>query len=194
MGASSREHSWAQLLARHARAVHPTDAVWNLARPGFTTYNVMPEALPGERRPRPPNDRRNITRALSVHPYAVILSLPTNDTLSGVPFTQQQENFERIAEEAGRSGTHLYVMSSQPRNFPRPLREELFRFREWLSVRFAPRYIDVWPGLVGPEMRLREDLDVGDGTHVNDAGHLIIASQVVAADVFGRREERAQVR
>lgn len=191
MGASSRERSWAQLFARHARAEHPTDAVWNLARPGYTTFSVLPMPGPRERRPRPPNERRNITRALSVHPYAILLSLPTNDTLSGTPFVEQQRNFERLAEEAERGGAKLFVISSQPRNFPRPLRRELFDFRAWLATRFAPRFIDVWPGLVGDDMRLREDLDSGDGTHVNDAGHLIIAAQVALADVFGRRAEAA---
>lgn len=186
LGASSRATSWVGLVARYARAQVPTDAIWNLARPGFTTYNVLPEPTRGERRPRATNERRNITRALSVHPYAILLSLPTNDTLSGVPFADQQANFERLAAEAAQAHVHLFVMSSQPRNFPRPLRDELFRFRAWLGSRFAPRFIDVWPDLVGPEHRLREDLDVGDGTHVNDLGHLLIATRVVRANIFGR--------
>ena len=186
MGASSPSASCIGLVTRHARAMNATDGVWNLARPGFTTWSILPAPVRGEQRRRPPNLGRNVTRALSAHPYAILLSLPTNDTLAGVPVPEQRANFERIAQVISDAGVRLFVMSSQPRNFPGPLRAELFDFRGWLQQRFAPTFIDAWSDLVGPEHRLRADLDSGDGTHVNDAGHLILATRIVRANVFGR--------
>jgi lysophospholipase L1-like esterase len=93
-GIKPKDSCW---VNRFAHSLGPEVAVRNISKTGYSTYEVMPTGTRKEDRPAP-DEERNITKALSFHPDAIIINLPTNDAAAGYSLEEQQANFRAIMQ------------------------------------------------------------------------------------------------
>jgi lysophospholipase L1-like esterase len=177
-GASEEDSAWVWKYRTYLSAIDPDWEVINLAVGGYTTYQVQPTGWQWPAgRPRP-DTAKNITHALSLHPSAIIINLPTNDAASGFSIIEQTENFERLSAEASRAGIPLWVSTTQPRDLPLEKRWNLMTMRDWIGERFPDRVLDFWTGLATDDGLMLDHYDRGDGIHLNDAGHALLLTRV----------------
>lgn len=184
VGASQPEHAWVPRFRAHLAQKFPHFVVVNLAVGGYTTFHVQPARyVPPPGRPRPVAGH-NIDAALALAPSAVIVSLPSNDQAAGYAWSEQLANYERVAAAAALAKVQLWVTSTQPRNLEEAVRRRaLLTARDALRQRFPQRSADFWTPLAAADGSLKAELDSGDGTHVNDAGHALLAGVIIAAGI-----------
>jgi len=118
--------------------------------------------------------------ALALKPDAILISLPSNDQAEGYGLEEQLANYDRLAAAAGSARVPLWVTTTQPRNFRETERRQgLLAARQAILRRFSPRAPDFWTPLADSAGLIRPELDSGDGTHVDDAGHALLARVVI---------------
>ena len=182
-GASENDSAWVWRYRAYLSAINPGWSVVNLAHAGYSSYQLQPTGFAHPSgRPRP-DTTRNITRALSLRPSALIVNLPSNDAASNYSILEQMENYERIAAEAALAQVPLWVSTTQPRNFEDARLQNLITMRDWLRSRFVDRAMDFWDGLAAEDGSLLAPFNSGDGIHLNDAGHALLFDRVRAADL-----------
>ncbi|MCB1317814.1 MAG: SGNH/GDSL hydrolase family protein, partial [Leptospiraceae bacterium] len=95
-GPSSPDSAWVNRFRKTVQEHDSTAYVVNLAVGGFTTYNVMPTGfVPPANRPSP-NPNNNITKALSYHPTAIVINLPSNDAANNYTVAEQLANYDTL--------------------------------------------------------------------------------------------------
>jgi len=182
-GTSHPESSWVARYGALLAVAGHGDSVTNLAAGGYTTYHVMPAgARPPEGRPLS-DSLRNITRALRLAPDAVIVNLPSNDIAYGYSIGEVLACYDIIAAAARRAGVPVWFMTSQPRNLEAEGRRSLAAVRDSTLARYGAHAIDFWEGLADGDGAIDARFDVGDGIHLNDAGHRILFERVARAAV-----------
>ncbi|RVT49482.1 SGNH/GDSL hydrolase family protein [Rubrivivax albus] len=171
---------WVARLAR-TQSVHAVQ-VQNLARGGSTTYAALPAATtPPLDRPAP-DPGRGLDSALALQPSLLILSFPSNDTAAGYAAGETVGNLLTVRQAAAAAGVPTLVLGTQPRNDLAPSqREVLAAIDGALSGELGPCFVPLQPTLAGPTGGIHPDYAAGDGIHLNDAGHALIAHQVQAA-------------
>ena len=161
--------------------------VTNLARGGFTTYNLLPT---GTEIPDGINQSvdtsRNITQALSLNPQGLIINLPSNDAANFYSVEDQLSNYDRILAELQALNIPHWICSPQPRNFSNSeqviIQTEL---RDSTFQRFGDFAIDFWREFSSATGLLLSFWDSGDGVHLNDAAHRVLLERVLEADIPG---------
>jgi len=183
-GPKDPNNAWVSRYRAHLVQRFPNVALVNLAVGGYTTFEVQPTGyLPPPNRPAPVSDK-NITAALALKPSALIVNLPSNDQASNYPLAEQLANYERIASLAQSAHVPLWISTTQPRNFKDPAQAlQLMQARDAIARTFAPRTLDFWTPFAMPNGRIRPIYNSGDGTHLNDAAHAILADIVEAAHI-----------
>jgi len=167
-------------------SLNADNEVVNLAFPGYTTYQVLPTtAVPPADRPLP-DPERNITRALASAPSVIIVNLPSNDVAFGFSLAEQLANYGMIRTEAERAGVPLWITTPQPRNLDAAGREALDALLEASRREFADRLLDFWTDLAADDGSVRPEYDSGDGIHLNDAAHAILARRVEESRILER--------
>ena len=180
-GTSSVDSSW---VGRY-RAYLADDTRYqlvNLARGGFTTYNILPT---GTEIPTGVNQTidtdRNVNAALAYDPFAIIINMPSNDAASGYPADDQLDNFATTVMAATDEGVKVYVATTQPRNFSdTSLVEVQTEVRDSIYNRYGDMAIDFWTGIADSIGFIADSLNSGDGVHLNDAGQRILYERVLA--------------
>ena len=182
-GAEPADSAWVNRYRAWLQGINPANEVLNLALGGFSTYQLLPTTLFLKKYRPAPDSLRNITRALSLRPHAVIINLPSNDVASGYPVEEQMANFEKIMKKARCAGVPVWICTTQPRNFSadKVLRQLLAR--EAIVKTYGPQAIDVWEGLAEPNGLLDARFNSGDGVHLNNAGHEVVFEQVKSAGI-----------
>lgn len=181
-GASTTDSSWVGRYARYLGAQTPPIRVVNLAISGGTTFHILPSNVTIVSGRAAPDINNNITKAISLGPMAIIVNMPSNDTRDGVPVAQQQHNYEILAETARNSGVPLFICTAQPRNtLDSRGRSDQVIMMNWVLARFGSHAIDFWHDVTDGEGLMLEELDSGDGVHLNDVGHAILFNRVLAA-------------
>lgn len=184
-GASTPDSSWVGRYRTYIRSFDTTAQVVNLAIGGYTTYDVMPTGyVPPPNRPSPkPNN--NISAALAYRPAAIIVNLPSNDVAYGYGVEEQLANYDTLATRTGGRNVPIWIATSQPRNIADPVvRDRLRVVKDSILARYGNRAIDVWNGLAAPDGTILPQFNVGDGIHLNNAGHRLIYERVVAANIW----------
>lgn len=177
-GPSKTDSAWVWRYRTHLSGINHAWEVINLAVGGYSSYHLQPTGWQWPSgRPRP-DTARNITRALALRPSAIIINLPTNDAASDYSIIEQTANFERLSAEAARAGVPLWVSTTQPRNLSLEKRWNLMTMRDWIAERFPDRVLDFWTGLATDDGQMLERFDMGDGIHLNDAGHAVLFTRV----------------
>jgi lysophospholipase L1-like esterase len=185
MGPSDPSNAWVKRYQSYLSQDYPGFSVQNLAYPGFTTYDVQPsDYVPAAGRPAP-DPSRNISAALALNPVAILVNLPSNDQVQGWSTDEQMANHRRVVGLAKGSCVPVWVTTTQPRNFPsEAARKNLMEVRDKILQEFGSFAIDFWTGIANPDGTIKAEYNA-DGTHLNDAGHAILADRVKAAQIPG---------
>ncbi|MBB4077560.1 lysophospholipase L1-like esterase [Lewinella aquimaris] len=180
-GASTPDSAWVNRYARSLEGDTRFEVI-NLGRGGYTTYHILPTGStipPGVN--IVPDVTRNVTKALSFDPFAIIVNMPSNDAANNFPVADQLSNFANIVDAANEEGVNVYVATTQPRNFTNTAQVDIQReVRDSILARYGERSIDFWTGLAADNGFILDSLDSGDGVHLNDGGHRILFERVRA--------------
>ena len=184
-GANPSDSSW---VKRYKRAVYQKDtriSLTNFAMGGYTTYHLLPTGTIIN----PPtgifiDTARNISKALSLNPYAVIVNLPSNDAANNIGVDQQMENFGLISAAAINAGVDCWVCTTQPRNFSNSnLVQIQMDVRDSIFSEYGEYAIDFWNGIADTNGFILPQYDYGDGVHLNNAGHRILFQRALEKDI-----------
>lgn len=165
----------------------------NLAKPGYTTFHVLPTGTP-----IPPqlsvtiDTSRNITHALSFRPKVVLVNMPSNDAAYSIPVADQMHNFQLIMDTASYSGANAWITTTQPRKFNDSLKVQLQEIvRDSITCIYGDQVIDFWKGFANSDGTIKQIYNAGDATHMNDLGHALLFKRILAAGIV-KREERTR--
>ncbi|HRY98005.1 MAG TPA: SGNH/GDSL hydrolase family protein [Bacteroidales bacterium] len=180
-GASTPDSAWVNRYKALLQELNAGNMLYNLAVGGFTTYRIMPDGFqPPANRPLP-DTSHNLSAALELQPDAILINLPSNDVASGYSLNEQLSNFDSLATLCHQHGVELWVTTTQPRTFS-PAGVMLQQaVRDSLLARFGNRAIDLWTGFANAQGTLDSLYNSGDGVHLNDAGHALVAHRVCLA-------------
>lgn len=184
-GASPSDSSW---VKRYTKAMYQRDTrttLTNLAKGGYTTFHLVPTGtpiIPGIG--IAPDTARNITKALSMQPYAVIVNLPSNDAAHYFGTIRQMHNFDLMAQAAHDAGADIWICTTQPRNFSNSyqiqIQEEV---RDSILSIYGENAIDFWNGIADNNGYILPQYDAGDGVHLNNSGHRILFERVMEKNI-----------
>ncbi len=184
-GTSSPDSSWVSRFKKYVQLIDSNNEVINLAKGGFTTYNIMPSDYIPQKGKRYPDVNCNITMALKYNPQAIIINLPTNDTECGYTIMEQINNYKVIVEAANKVNVHVWITTPQPRtNFDYTHRQKLVEMKDSLCRVFKNRVIDFWTELELEDGEINPIYSFKDGIHLNDLGHKILYEKVVETNIL----------
>lgn len=185
-GASPIDSSWARKFARYVTMQNPLSSVVNLATGGYNSYHVMPSGTtPPANRPFPVDTARNITKALSLNPKAIIINLPSNDIAFGIPVAEVKANFEILFAKADSAKVPVWFTTTQPRNGLSPSEKAAqVELKNWILQRFGNKAIDFYTDIATPTDSIALLYNAGDGVHVNNAGHHVFFRKVVEEKIW----------
>jgi len=185
-GASPRDSAWVWRYRAYLTDIDSDFEVTNLAVGGYTTYHIQPNEYESPEGRVSRDTLRNITRAIALGADAIIINLPSNDAAKKFSIIEQTQNFERVAAKADSAGIPLWVCTTQPRNLPDSGRMNLITIKDWVLSRFGDHALDFWSELAVEDGSMRSAYNSGDGVHLNNAGHGVLFSRVVGADIPAR--------
>ncbi|MCB9309771.1 MAG: T9SS type A sorting domain-containing protein [Lewinellaceae bacterium] len=205
-GASPRDSSWVNKYA----ASLSTDSrfkVVNLAKGGYTTYHIVPTGTVSSGISIVPDTTRNITKALSYQPYAIIVNMPSNDAVNNFGLDQQMRNFDLIVKAAQAEGVQTFICTTQPRNLGSQSQIDIqTSVRDAIFSTYGDHAIDFWTGIAASNGFILSQYDSGDGIHLNNEGHDILFHRVVdkridtlsckptgVEDVFFQNDDRIKI-
>ena len=106
------------------------------------------------------------------------------------PFTRMY-----VLSESSVVPVQLWLSTTQPRNFNHASQLiNLMQTRDAISEKFAPHVLDFWTAFAAPNGFIKAGYDSGDGTHLNDAAHAILAEIVEAAHIPEQLEGTLEVK
>lgn len=184
VGASTYANSWVGKFTAYMQSLNTNNSVVNLGVGGYNTYTIMPTnwTIPAGR--PSPDTSRNITYALSLKPDAIIVNMPSNDTAAGYPISEQQANFQTIVSLATAAGVPIWITTTQPRNFDATGIAKQMTMRDWITATYGSRSIDFWSTVANADGTVNPTYGAGDGVHLNDAGHQVLYSRVIASNLL----------
>jgi len=184
IGPKQADNAWVPRYQAYLAARFPSVTLVNLAVGGYTTFHIQPTGYaPPPNRPAPVTGK-NITAALALSPTAIIVNLPSNDQAGNYSLAEQLANYDRIANLTTSQHVQLWLSTTQPRNFGDAAQlDHLMQARDEVLKRFAPRALDFWTPFAAPNGFIQASYDSGDGIHLNDAAHAILADIVERARI-----------
>jgi lysophospholipase L1-like esterase len=186
-GLENPDSSWVNRYRTFLQKSNPEIEVINLAKGGYTTYELMPsDYVTPESRPRP-DSARNITRALALSPTAIIINLPSNDAAVGVPVNTQLANYDTILARTAALEIPVWITTTQPRNLPEDGRQNLMAMRDSTLIRFGDKAIDFWSDLADEQGLITPIYDSGDGVHFNATGHQLLFQRVTQKAISNKQ-------
>lgn len=192
-GASDGDRAWVGLLESDlAAALTGRLSMWNFAEGGYTAYELEPGS----------GARGSVDDALAVRPDLLVVALAgSNDLTPEITTEKFISQLVSVRDAATAAGTPTFFMGILPKTFSQGERELLASWNQamqqsfrscWVPGAAAPHqacFIDVFDALASAELGLAPELDSGDGSHPNDAGHMTLyrhASAVIKPYVCAR--------
>lgn len=154
----------------------------NLARSGLLTTQALPLGAAVPPGGLPPDPAVNVERALAEQPRLLLFSFPTNDAAAGLTPQDSATHLQRLREAAARAPAPAAVMvlSSQPRDaFTAAQRMQLQVYDDLASQAFGACFVALREALSDAQGRIAPAFTAGDGIHLNDAGHALVAERVL---------------
>ncbi|NIJ46420.1 lysophospholipase L1-like esterase [Wenyingzhuangia heitensis] len=185
IGASSTDKAWVNLYADAIYQNNTKLNVINLGKGGYTTYHVLPtgSSIPSGVTATVDTER-NITKALSHDPIAIIVNLPSNDTAEGYAVADQLSNYSTIYNQAASNSVPMWIATSQPRNFSAPADiQKQIDVKDGILSAYGTKTINFWTNIAETDGTILASLNSGDGVHLNDAGHALLFDKVLATDI-----------
>ncbi len=182
-GANPIDSSWAKKFTSYLLLQNPQIQVINIATPGLTSYDV---SATGTIIPAPfsVDTMRNITKALSLNPDAIILNLPSNDVARGIPTNNIHQNFINITTLANNQNIPVWVSTTQPRDGLSPSENILqMDLRDWINTTYGNKAVDFWTGIANADGTINSFYSAGDGVHLNNYGHHILFTRMAAEKI-----------
>lgn len=177
-------HSWAALVQQAAQRDCPALPFTNLAVSGYTTTQALPTGTSTGDRPYP-DPAHNLTAALSLKPALVLVQFPSNDAANRYPLAETLANHTTLRDGVRGAGAAEVILGPFPRAFTDPAQVALMTgLRDALPSVGAPRYLPLWSELAQSDAQVLPALAYGDGIHLNDAGHALIAQRVLATEAW----------
>jgi len=183
-GPTNTANAWVNQFRSYVQSINASSEVVNLAVGGYTTYHVMPSNFTAPADRPSPDPQHNITKALSYYPDAIIINLPTNDASSGYTVTEQLSNYTQVLTLAAAQKVPVYVSTTQPRYLSADLRQNLIAIRDSTVKKLGKYAIDFWTDIAAADGTINPLYDMGDGVHLNDAAHTVLANRVKATDIL----------
>lgn len=188
-GVTTKANAWVSRYSTYVQKLDASNSVVNLAKGGTVTFNAMPTGyvVPAEYS-FVPDTLKNITKALSYKPDAVIINFPSNDISYGISISQQISNYKIMIEEAGKQNVPVWICTSQPVNYgsSQSARDKIKALKDSIENNFGEKSIDFYSGLCDDNGKILSEYDSGDGLHLNDAGHAILFQRVVDKDILSK--------
>jgi lysophospholipase L1-like esterase len=189
-GPTNPQNAWVERYRAYLKTEFPKFQLTNLAVGGYTTYQMQPsDYTPGGNLPLP-DKNHNITMALSLKPNAIVINMPSNDTNANYPASDQMANFDRVTKLAGQAGVLCWVTTTQPRNFTgdadavqQTKRALLITVRDAIKQKYGDHTLDFWTQFAEADGKIKDMYGAGDGTHLNDAAHALLAQTVENAKI-----------
>ncbi|HFA47721.1 MAG TPA: glycosyl hydrolase family protein [Bacteroidetes bacterium] len=184
-GPSDTRNAWVNRFRRKLQSQNGYHQVINLAVGGYTTYHLLPSGTMVEKGKPQPNNKHNITMALSLNPDAVIINLPSNDAAKGFSLKEQLDNYTKICKPLYERGIPFWVSTPQGRNMEKEKRELQKTIMDSTYIRYGRRTLDFWRGLADWSGNISKKYNSGDGIHLNDEGHRLLFEEVWSKDILG---------
>lgn len=178
-GPSTRDSAWVWRYRRHLESINPANEVINLAQGGYVTYRLMPDNHVGPAGRPAPDTAKNITKALSLNPDAIIVNLPSNDRQW--PAAEQLANFDSLYRHSNASGVPIWICTTQPITSAAAYQMGV---RDSILARYGVYALDFFSGIEDPSgSGLVDSTYAADAVHLNDIGHRILNQVVVDKDI-----------
>ncbi len=181
------DSAWAGKFRNYVKSKNASMELVNLANSGYTSYHILRPTGYVAPSGRPAVDTaKNITKALSLNPDAIIINLASNDAYNGYTLAEVQANFEATMALADAANIPVWVTTSQPRtsmigsNIPL-----LTGFRDWVYTRFGSKAINFWDVVSNLDSTTINPIySSGDGIHLNNLGHHVLYKKVVEEHIL----------
>jgi|GEM_PF-657506 len=169
IGPTKKENAWVPRFIEYLQESDTNFKVINLAKGGFTTADLLPGGHPD----------KNISKALSYNPDAIIINLPSNDAAEGRKAPEQLENYQKIFNSI-KNDIPVWVTTPQPRNFEKAKVNIQKDMVDATYAYFDEEFIiDLWTCFATEKNLIKKEYDSGDGIHLNDEAHKLIFERVV---------------
>ena len=182
-GADPPEKSWVNRYRAYLKSLNPANEVFNLGLGGQQTFQLLPTGhRPLPARPAP-DPARNITKALSMQPDAVIVNAPSNDAMAFYGPEEQLLNFDLIVQTGKAAGVPVWICTTQPRVFSAKQIDIQVRLKTAIMSRYGGQAINFWDCLSTADYLPDPRFCLGDGAHLNNEGHRLLFEQVQAKNL-----------
>jgi hypothetical protein len=182
-GPSSSDSAWVNRYRTYLKEINPLSQVTNLAIGGTNTYKIMPDwFVPPAGKPLT-NSNNNISKAVSLMADAIIVNMPSNDAASGYTAPEQMTNFRIIKSVADSAGIPIWICTTQPRNFGTTQKQIQLATRDSILNAFGNFAVNFWQGFADSNDVILPIFDSGDGVHMNDTAHGILAGIMIAQGI-----------
>lgn len=180
---------WASILKRYYLNLGIIDTLYNLGRPGSTTYDGLPTGSPYPGDTTFVDNNYNVTYALDRdhdHADIVIVNYANNDLDSAhghfYTLAQTMNNLQTIYNTVVSAGKICFITTTQPRTvFATGIKQLLKVERDSIMNRFGIYAINFYNAIVAADSLNINPLYFFDGTHVNNAGHRALYEAARAA-------------
>jgi lysophospholipase L1-like esterase len=193
--ATCPDSTWVNRLQKDLHFYNRGDTVIDIAYPGNTTYICLPTGASHPAYAPDSNPDYNVTKALSLNPTFVIISLPTNDIADGYSNSETLANYTTITDMLDAAHVPYILTGTQPRDLatdPGSLsnggltpaeQADLGTFNGLLSAQY-PANSTYHTAIVNNFLTLlsvsstnyeiKPSIGYGDGIHYVDPGHRIV--------------------
>jgi len=184
-----KDSAWAFKVKNHYKALGIIDTIINLAQSSTDCFEGMPSSYvpPAGFGYRMPNPAINITKAVNLipKPDVIIVNYPSN-SYDWISIEQILTCLQTIKDSANAKNIKCYITTTQPRDgFSPPERQKLKILRDSILNRFGNFAIDFYTDIVQePGLTIKSEYAIGDGTHLNPAGHSVLSNQVLEKNIF----------
>lgn len=177
-GAEPPEKAWVNRYRAYLKSLHPDNDVINLGLGGLQTFQLLPTGFAVPPKRPLPDPEHNITKALLYQPDAVIVNAPSNDAAAFYGPEEQLQNFDTIIQTARAAGVPVWIGTTQPREFSAAQIEIQMRLKDAILSRYGQQALNFWDCLATPASLPDPRFSLGDGAHLNNAGHARVFEQV----------------
>lgn len=188
------DSGWASIVLRYYKSFGVLDTLYNMGRPGTTTFWGLPDGSTFPNGTAVPQNNYNVTYALRSDRDAadvVFISYASNDVDSLYTTAQTMAALRTEYNTVVNAGKIAFVTTTQPRtswtNTRNPLVNEAQQREERDSIllEFGSHALNFYDPIASSDGNGINPLYNFDGTHVNNLGHEVLAHVVENANLLG---------
>ena len=179
-GANPIDSAWVWRYRAALAELSADYQVINLGVGGYTTFKICPTGTVFEEGITEVIDEsKNVTKALTYNPYAIIVNMPSNDAINYTA-AQTLANMALVSDYAAAVGVKTWICTTQPRNFSDPgmIATQVYLADEIPKI-YGDYSLDFWTDLADDAGFIASAYDSGDGVHLNNAGHRLLFERVM---------------